>query len=77
MPRNYNYKTGKWVETYMGSVTRADVRNPCALCGWGPYMAIHSVPEGTEPAGILGLHSWVPEPEKPRPTRPISHHTKD
>ena len=65
MPRNYNHKTGKWVGTYKGSGARSDVRNPCSLCGWGPHMAIHGVPGGTEPAGIFGLHSWVPHADEP------------
>jgi hypothetical protein len=35
MPRNYDKATGTWLDSYKGSVARADVRNPCALCGWG------------------------------------------
>lgn len=69
MPLNYDLATGKWVDTYKGSIARSDVMHPCAICGWGPHMAIHGVPEGTEPAGVFGLHSWVPEPSKPRPNR--------
>jgi hypothetical protein len=38
--------------------TRADQRNPCYLCGWGPTRGIHSVPPGTEPHGEIGLHSF-------------------
>ena len=40
-------------------VKRGDVMRPCALCGWGRDMAIHCKPEGTAPAGPLGLHGWV------------------
>jgi len=65
MPLNYDLATGKWVDTYKGSIARSDVMHPCAICGWGPHMAIHGVPEGTEPAGIFGLHSWVPHADEP------------
>ena len=38
----------------------ADVQKPCALCGWGEHMAIHT---GTtdEPSRSLGLHKWRAE----------------
>ena len=70
MPLNYDKTTGKWLDTYKGSVAKKDTRNPCALCGWGPHMGIHGVPEGTEPRGSLGLHSWVPlaQPAGQEPT---------
>lgn len=65
MPRTFNPQTKEWVNNYKGSASKNDTRNPCALCGWGPHMAIHCVPSGTKPTGTLGLHSWVPIP---RPT---------
>jgi len=59
MPRYYNQKTQKWVKDHIVRATASDTRRPCALCGWGPHMGIHGVPDGTKPTGPLGLHSWV------------------
>lgn len=61
-----HYRNGQWrrVPAY-SNVKRRDVMEPCALCGWGRYMAIHDKPEGTPPTGTIGMHSWVGEGEKP------------
>lgn len=67
MPRYWNEMTGKWVQDRKVYATRSDTRNPCALCGWGPHMGIHGVPDGTKPTGELGLHSWVSPTDPPPP----------
>ena len=59
-PRYFVAHSGEWA--YCGSRgSKADRRNPCKLCGWGRHMAVHQVPDGTQPSGALGLHSWVPK----------------
>ena len=58
LPRYFDKGQWRRVPTYT-NVQRRDVMEPCALCGWGRIMAIHCKPEGTEPAGPLGLHGWV------------------
>ena len=58
LPRYFDGKEWRRVASYV-NVARADIREPCALCGWGRHMAIHCKPEGTPPAGELGLHGWM------------------
>lgn len=58
LPRYFDNGVWRRVPTYT-NVARKDIRNPCALCGWGKGMAIHCKPEGTPPIGPMGLHAWV------------------
>lgn len=58
-----------WKRAHQRCFNRQDRSDPCYLCGWGPMRGIHGVPDGTEPHGELGLHSFRRSPiaAKPHP----------
>lgn len=66
-PRYFDAGSGEWRTVPHKTFSKADLRDACALCGWGRHMAIHDKPEGQPPTGTLGVHGWVsPKPPNVR-----------
>ena len=70
-PRWFDSTRQAWI-TVPGrsSFVLDDLRQPCALCGWGKHMAIHLKSDGEPPSGSFGLHGWRPANEGDEHARP-------
>lgn len=58
-PRYFDAARGEWrTVANQSSFSKSNLRDACALCGWGRHMAIHSKPDVEKPTGTIGLHGW-------------------